>query len=450
MSRAHTTGLYWFTRDLRLDDMPALCELNEQVDRLILIYCKQPRWFSANPFGLTSMGKQRWSFIEQGLADLHQQLEGLQQTLQVYEDEPETIIPLLCKQYAVSHIGTSRCAGVYEQRTLTTLQQRLSHCRWFIGTTMTMFHKADLPVPLDNMKDSFTPWRKSIEAHLCPALPKDSITCLKPPPLKLPTKEMSAKEMSKIDSGAIANTYAPRHFLPTLQLRYTPNKRPHWYGGERAGLKQLHHYFYTTHNIARYKETRNGLVGWDYSTKFSAWLAQGMLSPRRVAQCLNEYEAQYTKNSSTYWLYFELLWREFFYWQLQKHGALFFAAGGFKTTQGYGVFNAKRFDNWCRGQTGCLIVDAAMRELAHTGFTSNRARQLCASYLIHELNLPWRYGAAWFEQQLIDYDVASNWGNWLYLAGKGNDPRKQRKFDMQQQTQTYDPDHRFIDLWVSP
>ncbi len=78
---------------------------------------------------------------------------------------------------------------------------------------------------------------------------------------------------------------------------------------------------------------------------------------------------------------------------------------------------------------------------------SNRGRQLVASCLVHELGLDWRYGAAYFESQLIDYDVASNWGNWQYLAGVGADPRGSRQFNLEKQTQMYDPNHEFIDKW---
>ena len=78
---------------------------------------------------------------------------------------------------------------------------------------------------------------------------------------------------------------------------------------------------------------------------------------------------------------------------------------------------------------------------------SNRGRQIVASYFVNELNLDWRYGAAYFEQQLIDYDVAVNWGNWQYLAGVGADPRGRRWFDMDKQTKRYDPDKSFIIYW---
>jgi len=88
-----------------------------------------------------------------------------------------------------------------------------------------------------------------------------------------------------------------------------------------------------------------------------------------------------------------------------------------------------------------------MNELAETGFLSNRGRQVVASCLVNELQLDWRYGAAYFEQQLIDYDAASNWGNWQYLAGIGADPRGQRQFNIQKQTDMYDPSGEYIRLW---
>lgn len=78
---------------------------------------------------------------------------------------------------------------------------------------------------------------------------------------------------------------------------------------------------------------------------------------------------------------------------------------------------------------------------------SNRGRQLVASCFVHELNLDWRYGAAYMEQQLVDFDVASNWGNWQYLAGVGADPRGHRRFDLDKQARIYDPQGLFIKHW---
>ena len=89
-----------------------------------------------------------------------------------------------------------------------------------------------------------------------------------------------------------------------------------------------------------------------------------------------------------------------------------------------------------------------MCQLKTTGWMSNRGRQIVASYFINELGLDWRFGAAWFEEQLIDYDPASNWGNWQYLAGVGTDPRGRRQFNIAKQQREYDPTGEFIQRYT--
>ena len=106
------------------------------------------------------------------------------------------------------------------------------------------------------------------------------------------------------------------------------------------------------------------------------------------------------------------------------------------------------FDRWSQGKTGNALVDAAMTELVLSGFLSNRARQIAASYLIHDLKDDWRLGAAFFEQHLLDYECASNWGNWAYIAGVGNDARPLRAFNTTKQALQYDPDGSYRDLWL--
>ena len=99
------------------------------------------------------------------------------------------------------------------------------------------------------------------------------------------------------------------------------------------------------------------------------------------------------------------------------------------------------------GECGEPFIDAGMRELRHTGYLSNRLRQVVASYLIHNLKLDWRAGAAWFEAQLIDYDVYSNQGNWLYIAGLGTDPRGGRAMRIEKQTLEHDRDETYRQKW---
>ena len=124
-----------------------------------------------------------------------------------------------------------------------------------------------------------------------------------------------------------------------------------------------------------------------------------------------------------------------------------FSFSGIKGLSPLNSFYPERFQKWRNGSTPYPIVNACMNELKATGFLSNRGRQIVASCFINELSMDWRYGAAYFESVLIDYDVASNWGNWQYLAGVGADTRGKRHFNLEKQTQQFDPDGRYIELW---
>ena len=188
-----------------------------------------------------------------------------------------------------------------------------------------------------------------------------------------------------------------------------------------------------------YKDTRNGLLGWDYSSKLSAWLAWGCISPRRIAHDLALYEEEFGANDGTYWLWFELLWREHFRLLHLKHGTALYRARGLSQLP-TPPHDEAAFQRWCEGRTGEPLVDAGMRELAATGWLSNRMRQIVASFLIHDLACDWRAGAAWFESRLIDFDVHSNQGNWLYVAGRDTDPRGGRRFNPDKQAREHDPD----------
>ncbi|MFO0322901.1 MAG: DASH family cryptochrome, partial [Bacteroidota bacterium] len=221
-------------------------------------------------------------------------------------------------------------------------------------------------------------------------------------------------------------------------------------GGETEGYKRLNHYFFQTQAISTYKETRNGMIGENYSTKFSSWLGLGCLSPREIYYELKKYESEFSANESTYWLEFELLWRDYFRFMLKKYSNKFFQQAGLKiNTDILYKHNDEMLLTWINGQTGVDFIDAHMRELKYTGYMSNRGRQNVASYLCNNLKLDWRYGAAYFEQQLIDYDVCSNWGNWAYLAGVGNDPRGNRIFNIEKQAEYYDKHKNYRKLWLN-
>jgi deoxyribodipyrimidine photo-lyase len=292
--------------------------------------------------------------------------------------------------------------------------------------TLSLFTEGTLPMALADLPGTFSQFRKQVEKtgqRHSGAIRIRTLTALPPPP--------GFPEDTRGQCPAITE---PRH---PLQFR----------GGEDSGLARLNEFLFGNHGIASYKQTRNALDTWDASSKFSPWLANGSLSAKEVAEAIDEYERIETSNESTYWLWFELLWREYYYWYALKHGASLFRRDGVQRKRRNGTFYGHRFMAWTQGNTEYPLVNAAMNQLRETGYMSNRGRQLVASCLVNELELDWRYGAAWFQEQLIDYDVASNWGNWQYLAGVGADPRGLRQFNLKKQAEQYDPDGEFVARW---
>jgi deoxyribodipyrimidine photo-lyase len=218
-------------------------------------------------------------------------------------------------------------------------------------------------------------------------------------------------------------------------------------GGTTAAGKRLDYYFFKTQSLGVYKKTRNGLLGENYSSKFSPWLANGSLSARQIYWKIKTFEEQFYANQSTYWLIFELIWRDFFKYTSLKHGnAIFKLEGILNTFYGWSK-NSKFIKEWTDGRTADDFVNANMIELKNTGWMSNRGRQNVASYFAKTLKIDWRIGAAYFESMLLDYDVHSNYGNWMYVSGVGNDPRD-RIFNLKRQAEMYDNDKRFRNKWL--
>jgi deoxyribodipyrimidine photo-lyase len=290
-----------------------------------------------------------------------------------------------------------------------------------------LIHPEDLPFALRDLPDIFTQYRKIVEARLF-------VRACFPTPTAV---------------QALAHTEAPfePHFPDTIA---DVRSALPFQGGEPAGQARLHDYVWKSDLLRTYKETRNGLIGPDYSSKFSAWLADGCISPRQVFHEVRRYESERVANDSTYWMIFELLWRDYFRLVMGKFGTALFSIDGISrrsTRRSWGR-NSADFQAWVSGNTGNQFIDANMRELLLTGFMSNRGRQNVASYFVNELGLDWRLGAQYFEEALVDYDVYSNWGNWAYLAGVGNDPRENRRFNITRQADVYDPAGSYQKLWL--
>ena len=130
-----------------------------------------------------------------------------------------------------------------------------------------------------------------------------------------------------------------------------------------------------------------------------------------------------------------------------KYGNSIFKIGGILEKDYSWNNDTKLVEMWINGKTNEPFINANMIELFKTGFMSNRGRQNVASFFAKEWNLDWRIGASYFESMLIDYDVHSNYGNWMYLAGVGNDPRD-REFNINRQADIYDKDYKFRKKWL--
>ncbi len=425
-------SIVWFKTDLRLHDNETLVQAIAQSDEIIPVYCFENEQYKTNEFGFTKIGSFRTQFLLESLQDLDTQLRKLGSGLLILRGNAAEEIIKVAEQYGVRKVFAKKEVAYEEKNTEAELEEKLwkINCTLETYSTSTLYHAADLPFSIKDIPDVFTNFRKKAE------------------------KDATIRPIFNTPRHIISPTIKPL-YLPTVQqlglveLSKDTRQAIDFKGGETEGYKRLHHYFTETKAISTYKETRNELIGANYSSKFSAWLALGCLSPREIYYELKKYEAQYGENKSTYWLVFELMWRDYFRFMMKKYRNRFFLQAGIKTGETVlKPYNHNSLQQWINGQTGVDFIDANMLELKLTGFMSNRGRQNVASYLINDLKLDWRYGAAYFEQQLIDYDVCSNWGNWAYLAGVGNDPRGNRYFNIEKQANDYDANKAYRKLWL--
>jgi len=345
---------------------------------------------------------------------------------------PEVEIPALVRALGVETVCWHEEVTAEEGAVESALEAKLAALgvKTEVYWGATLYHPDNFPFEVDRVPEVFTQFRKQVEQ-------RSTVDDLLPTPTTLPPlPSVTPGPMPTLaDLGLAAPNPDPRGVLP-------------FQGGETAGLERLQDYVWTADCLKTYKETRNGMVGANYSSKFSPWLALGCLSPRQIYATVQRYERDRVKNDSTYWLVFELLWRDYFRFIAAKHGDCLFYPSGLRGLQIAWKQDWTRFEAWRTGMTGFPLVDANMRELAATGFMSNRGRQNVASFLTKNLGIDWRMGAEWFESQLIDYDVCSNYGNWNYTAGVGNDARGFRYFNIPKQSKDYDPDGTYVKHWL--
>ena len=459
--------IYLLRRDLRLADNPVFYEISKNFQQPqpsythcipIYIFAAQQIEVSGflssdaerSPFpearskvaGFWRCGHLRAQFLAESVFDLKRSLHSVGSGLEVRVGSPGQVIQDLLSAFKkesaeVVAVWMTDEEGVEEKREQRDVKQAAE----MAGTNFRLwndekYYVDDRDIGFQDpgqLPDFYTAWRKKIEplreaprpvlptpsnlAPLPPSMPSQS------PPFEIPTtvEEIIARLHKPLDPNL--GLFDP----PTWPAKAT-SAHP-FHGGETAGHERIRHII-TRGLITTYKDTRNGMLGPDFSTKLSAWLAIGCISARQIHEALLDFEDARTElgkgvpgygkgeNKGTASIRFELLWRDYFRLTTRKFGARLFNIRGFRNDSqpswNYAQKDKetqRKVTRFLEGKTGIGLVDASQKELFFTGYTSNRARQNVASFLAKHLSIDWRVGAEWYESCLIDYDVSSNWGN---------------------------------------
>ena len=432
MSSSLGVSLVWYRNDLRIKDHQGLSKAIESNRQVVAYYNFNPRLFNELNFGFKKTDRYRSRFLIESVNDLQIELDKLNISLIIDrcsngQNLIESIKKLNVKEIFIQREWTRNEINE-ENEVLNKIDNSVKVNYSF---DQFLYHPNDLKKKTVDIPNVFTLFRKKCEKDL-------KVRTLIKSPFKLDSKNRLPEEYK----------------IPTLNdlgfNNFKVDKRSAFpfKGGTKSGIERINDYFWKTKKLSLYKHTRNGLIGIDYSSKLSSWLANGCVSPKMIYWETKKYEKQVIKNQSTYWMVFELIWRDYFKYISMKYRDKIFSIEGILNKK-YDWDNSKtKVFEWIDGKTKEPFVNSNMLEIKNTGWMSNRGRQNVASYFAKDLKLDWRIGAAYFESMLIDYDVHSNYGNWMYVSGVGNDPRD-RKFNIKWQSEKYDPKMKYQNLWLN-
>jgi len=493
VENARPVNIHWFRQtDLRLHDNPALrrsvdlslgksknpvvgaavSESPPHRGNILPVFVFDTSRYGSNTrseLGSLKCSARRAQFVLQAVSDLRSNLEKRGSGLIIGVGKPEDVIAELAKGVLTQSSNGAKLNIVCQEEvcseelaTEKAMRSKLARAmnkgsKFDFETVWggTMYDPETLPFDggVNGIPDTFTPFRNKVEK-----------ACAIGNPLPVPSDEELAMPKDAHTIVKESKCHASLDYMPTLaDLQYSKedieeaelvdirSALPAGYrGGETFALARVKDYIWDRDLLKGYFDTRNGMIGSDYSTKFAPWLALGNVSPRYIARECRRYEETRVANKSTYWVVFELLWRDYFKMFAKKHGASIFMIDGTIGKRDHA--NKRKWGNdprhikaWKDGMTGYPLVDANMRELKATGFQSNRGRQNVCSFLTIDLNMDWRYGADYFEETLIDYDVHSNWGNWA--SGSGMTGGRLNRFNIVKQSKDYDYGGDYVRLW---
>jgi deoxyribodipyrimidine photo-lyase len=398
-------SIFWFRRDLRLEDNAALFHSLSRSEPVCPIFIFDKYILD----DLEDKSDRRVAFIYRAVLDLQQRLIEIGASLEVYYGYPEHIFENLIKKYELTGVYANHDYEPYAIRRDKQIANLLKASGVIFSTfkDQVIFEKQEIVKDNGSPYTVFSPysrkWQSRVKEETVRMFDtgKYNNAYFRQPPLRIPTLE----EMGFLDAGTS---------FPSTEVE--------------------------TSLLNQYEQQRN-FPGVNGTSRLGVHLRFGTISIRKLV-------IDSITSSKTFLN--ELIWREFYQMILSNFPQVG-EGNAFKPAYDRIEWRNKEdeFDKWTKGQTGYPIVDAGMRELNETGFMHNRVRMVVASFLTKHLLIDWRWGEAYFAQKLLDFELASNNGGWQWASGSGCDAAPFfRIFNPYIQTKKFDPDFTYISRWV--
>ncbi|MBL7701215.1 MAG: deoxyribodipyrimidine photo-lyase [Ferruginibacter sp.] len=400
-----TVNIFWFRRDLRLNDNAGLYHALKSDHPVLPIFI-----FDTNILDqLNDKADRRVAFIHAALEEIQEELVKMNSSLEVFYSTPQETFEKLLSAYKIEKVFTNHDYEPYAQERDTAIADLLKSKDATLLTfkDQVIFEKDEVIKDDGKPYTVFTPYSRKWKANL-------NEFYFKAYPTKKYFKfffKQQAKQIPSLPSMGFADSKAS---FPSKQLN-----------------EEL---------IKKYQAQRN-YPAKHGTSKLGVHLRFGTISIRKLAQLSSGLSETFLN---------ELIWRDF-YQMILWHFPHVGQGKAFKPAYDdiKWLNNEALFNKWCKGETGYPIVDAGMRELNTTGFMHNRVRMIVASFLAKHLLIDWRWGEAYFAEKLLDFDLAANNGGWQWAAGSGCDAAPYfRIFNPYLQTKKFDPDLEYINKWV--